>query len=328
LRRIATQVFLEIWSVKRCVSSPEMHMPCRTAKFASAVFVSLLAGAPPTTIAYSAASAADDCLSGPKDETPEGSHWYYRIDRATKRHCWYLREQVGKPLQITAPISPPSEKPAVPKAESTPQRSIADARAELPPQTRVEQENRIIAGQQPAAATANVTGMENGQRAGAWDANMLSSVVASRWPGQSGASPSTNPPPDAGNPAVHANPVSRAQPPSVFAAGQYAAADPSSLTSAHAVPVRLDVLMGALALTGIIASVILKPGGPRRPRQAKVRVRRDTIWEPTDDDRIVLSASPGADILPRRTGFARDRTGDRDDRIAEFFSQLSRRAPS
>jgi hypothetical protein len=302
-------------------------MSNRTAKFASAILASLLAGAPLTTISHSAARAADDCLSGPKEETPEGSHWYYRIDRATKRHCWYLREEGGKQLQITAPISPPSAKPVSPKAEAT-HRPIEDARAELPPQTRVEQENSIIAGQQPTPATANVTGMESGQRASARDVNILSSVIASRWPAQSGANPTTNPPPDAIDPAVRANSTSRAQPPSVLAANQYAAADLSSLTSAYSMPARLAVLMGALALAGIIASAILKPGRPRRHRQARLRVRRDTIWEPTDDDRIVLSAPPGADVLPRRTGFARDPTGNRDDRIAKFFSQLSRRAPT
>jgi hypothetical protein len=293
-------------------------MSIRTAKFASIILASLLAGVPLTTISY---SAPNDCLSAPKDETPEGSHWYYRIDRITKRHCWYLREEVGKPLQITAPNSPPSAKPPSPKMEATTQRTIADARAELPPQMRVEPENSIIAGQQGPAATASVTGIENNQPANTREANMLSSVIASRWPGQFGANPSTNPGPDADSPAARS--ASRAQPPPVAAAGRYPATDLSLQTSAHSAPVRLIVLIGALALAGIILSAILKP---RRPRQAKVRVRRDTIWEPTDDDRIVLSASPGADILPRRTRFAR--TGDRDDRIAEFFAQLSRRVPN
>jgi hypothetical protein len=298
-------------------------MSNRTAKFASAIFASLLAGAPLTTISHSVASAADDCLSSPKEETPEGGHWYYRIEHATKRHCWYLRGEGSKPLQITAPISPPSAKPVSTKQEVTTQRSIADARAELPPQTRVEQENSIIAGQRPAAATG--TSMESGQRA---SANMLSSVIASRWPSQSGASPSTIAPPDAINPATRANSTSQAQPPSVLAAGQPALTDLPSLTSAYPVSARLAVLMGALALACVIASVILGSGRPRRPRQANLRVRRDTIWEPTDDDRIVLSAPPGADVLPRRAGLARDRTGNRDDRVAEFFSQLSRRAPT
>jgi len=34
--------------------------------------------------------AADDCLAGPNAATPQGTHWYYRVDRATHRECWYL----------------------------------------------------------------------------------------------------------------------------------------------------------------------------------------------------------------------------------------------
>src|SRR5260221_3084620 len=303
-----------------------MHMSNRAAKFVLAIFLSLLAGAPLTTKSYSAAGASNDCLSGPTDEAPDGRHWYYRIDRATKRHCWYLREEGGKPLQITAPNSPPSARPPSPKAEATTQRTIADAHAELPPQTRVEPESSIIVGQQGPAAIAGVAGMENNQRANTPEANMLSSVIASRWPGQFGANPSADPAPDPG--IAVARSTSQPQPPSGRTASQYAAADLSLQTSAYSVSVRVAVLMAALALAGIIASAIFKPGRPRRRRPAKVRVRRDTIWEPTDDDRIVLSAPPGTEVLPRRTGFARDRTADRDDRIAEFFSQLSRRAPS
>jgi hypothetical protein len=35
-------------------------------------------------------SAAEDCLAKPGAAGPPGSHWYYRLDRATKRQCWYL----------------------------------------------------------------------------------------------------------------------------------------------------------------------------------------------------------------------------------------------
>ena len=34
--------------------------------------------------------AADDCLAGPNTEAPQGSHWYYRLDRLSHRQCWYL----------------------------------------------------------------------------------------------------------------------------------------------------------------------------------------------------------------------------------------------
>ena len=33
---------------------------------------------------------AEDCLAAPNGASPAGQHWYYRIDRTTRRHCWYL----------------------------------------------------------------------------------------------------------------------------------------------------------------------------------------------------------------------------------------------
>jgi hypothetical protein len=33
---------------------------------------------------------AENCLAGPNAQSPAGKHWYYRIDRATQRKCWYL----------------------------------------------------------------------------------------------------------------------------------------------------------------------------------------------------------------------------------------------
>src|ERR1035438_5058536 len=113
-------------------------MPNRTAKFASAIFFSFLAGASLAIISHGAARAADDCLSAPKDETPEGSHWYYRIDHATKLHCWYLRAE-GERLSQAAPAnSSRATNPIAPKPETPAQRSIADAHAELPAQTTIE----------------------------------------------------------------------------------------------------------------------------------------------------------------------------------------------
>src|SRR3981081_205176 len=132
-------------------------MPNRTAKFASAIFASLLAGVPITTISHSAAGADDECLSSPKDQTPQGGHWYYRIDHATKRHCWYLKEDSEKLAEKRSAEKPSSEKsskvtpsnnsssvarPAPPKSETATQRSIADARAELPQRTDIEQPNQ------------------------------------------------------------------------------------------------------------------------------------------------------------------------------------------
>src|ERR671915_203556 len=54
------------------------------------------------------AAAADSCLSAPKGATPSGSHWYYRIDRVTKRQCWYLREENDKADDKFARAAPPA----------------------------------------------------------------------------------------------------------------------------------------------------------------------------------------------------------------------------
>jgi hypothetical protein len=45
---------------------------------------------------------ADDCLTAPNSATPQGSHWYYRMDWANQRKCWYLRA-AGQPPQQAAP---------------------------------------------------------------------------------------------------------------------------------------------------------------------------------------------------------------------------------
>ena len=35
----------------------------------------------------------DECRAKPDGSAPAGLHWYYRVDRASNRHCWYLHEQ-------------------------------------------------------------------------------------------------------------------------------------------------------------------------------------------------------------------------------------------
>jgi hypothetical protein len=49
---------------------------------------------------------ADDCLAAPNSATPQGSHWYYRIDWARQRKCWYLRAP-GQPPQQAVPQAAP-----------------------------------------------------------------------------------------------------------------------------------------------------------------------------------------------------------------------------
>src|SRR5689334_22349801 len=57
----------------------------------------------------SEAAPAETCLKAPKGVAPQGSHWYYRIDRATQHRCWYLGEKGGKLVQRSKTRSAPTQ---------------------------------------------------------------------------------------------------------------------------------------------------------------------------------------------------------------------------
>ena len=304
-------------------------MPNRSAKFVSAIFASILAGAPLTTTSHGATVAADDCLSGPKGETPPGRHWYYRIDHSTNRQCWYLREEGDKvsqaaPLQIAPQqaIIPqkasPSAQPAAPQADAGMQRSVADAHAELPPQA-----NRNDGTNTPWPAIAPA--LNNSPRANAADANASSTVVASRWPEPSGIDSTSSPRP-ASNLAANVPPNSIAAPAPAIAADHLVTAD-SLQSQPGPIPRWFVAVVLPLALGSIVASLIFKFG---RPRRSSIRARRRPVWEQTDDDRIALSDYPDAAVIPRRPRFSRDigEAGNPDDRMAEFLSRISGRSPT
>ncbi len=307
-------------------------MPNRSAKFVSTIFASILAGAPLTTISHSATVAADDCLSGPKGETPPGRHWYYRIDHPTKRQCWYLREEGDKvsqaatlqikPQQAIPQTAPPSAQPPAPLADAGMQRSVADARAELPPQTN---HNDGPNTPWPAIAPAlNVT-----PRANAADTDASSTVVASRWPGPSDVSstPSRRP---ASNFAANVPPNSIAAPAPAVAASIPVTADSSSQSPPGPIPRWFVAVVVPLALGSIVASLIFKFGRSRRPRRSSIRARRRPVWEQTDDDRIALSDYPDADVIPRRPRFPQHvgEVNDPDARMSDSLSRMSGRAPT
>ena len=58
------------------------------AKLASAFLLSVAASVGLMAGPVSGARAADGCITEPKTETPQGKHWYFRIERGTGRHCW------------------------------------------------------------------------------------------------------------------------------------------------------------------------------------------------------------------------------------------------
>lgn len=292
----------------------------RNAKFVSAVLASTLAGASVGALTHGAALAATDCLSGPKGASPAGSHWFYRVDRATKRHCWYLGG-AGKLAQSAPPKSFHSPKAIAPVAKTSVQRPIADARAELPSQSILAGANRneeIAMAGDPADSAADDARARPAQP---------SSVIATRWPEPTGVSPAVGSPlVMASNLATDVQPNLPAPPPPATAA-PLAAAQPSQARSAS-IPMLLSVMTGALALAGITASIVLKLGGARN--LARSRPSRDGLWRYADDDRMTLSPEPVVNIFARRGAFPRDldEPAEPEDRVTEFYRKLSERSPS
>jgi hypothetical protein len=246
-------------------------MSKRSAQFVFALLASMLAGASFTAVAEngtepadtkpadtSAADtkAADNCLSGPKGAAPAGSHWYYRLDRATKRQCWYVRAESGKAAKAV-PVQPDSSAAAAtaqvaappPQPQPDMSASVANARAELSsPQTNV-------------ARTPGTAAPGNGQRAAAPQADAQSSPVSSRWLDSSGAGASNNDAAADAAPSPQPDTSPAPQPSAVAVAP--AAADSNLNRQASSTQMLLVVMIAALVLAGLIGAVVFRFG--RKP---------------------------------------------------------------
>ncbi len=176
------------------VSIPSEHrvrpggpMPHRTVKCVSAIIClagSVLISASTNNPAY----ASDECLSGPKGATPAGKHWYYRIDRPARKHCWYLGDEGGRTSK--AANAKPVEAAALAQEDTTQENppaqslepSIANARAEFPPA------NATISippqTTQPSETTPDVS-MTNEDTGRLTERDLITQkpvTLASRWP--------------------------------------------------------------------------------------------------------------------------------------------------
>jgi hypothetical protein len=252
----------------------ETRMGNRTAKFLSALVGSIIAGAPlaavsqNATTAPSTANAASDCLGSPKGAAPQGQRWHYRLERATKRQCWYLRAEGGKATQ-TAQAAPdtPAADSAVPQ-----QHSVQDARAEyLTPQSIAAVKTPAQAGPAPTQQAAPPSADANTQQ-----------PAAGRWPDASTASAAPTEQPSPAPVAAAAQPTAK---PAKSPALALAAADSTVDKQTGSLQMLLLVIGGALALAGILASVIYRFAGGRIRVQAADhrRVNWDN-FEPHDHD--------------------------------------------
>jgi hypothetical protein len=96
----------------------------RSIFFVPVILVIALAAVSLTARSTLAQRAADECITKPGSAAPEGKHWYFRVNRSDRRHCWYVgpdgmhaRASVRPtepptPRGLSLPVPVPAESPA------------------------------------------------------------------------------------------------------------------------------------------------------------------------------------------------------------------------
>jgi hypothetical protein len=228
------------------------------------------------------ADAAGECLSGPKGDTPQGKHWYYRIEHPSKRHCWYLGDEGKRASRESATAKSPEETPAekpVPKRNSeSMQPAVANARAEITKDVSVPFASMPPIGQQNVAAAPREAPAPQASGAPPQPNNWK---LSERWPdAQTSAQVAQAEAPPPSPPAPEAQQAAVQQPPRQTAAPAMAAAMPAPTEedSYDILRITLGILTAAIAIGAIIGRLILSQMTPKRrpaPRRA--------IWQTVDE---------------------------------------------
>lgn len=282
--------------------------------------ISPLAAAPAEP--ESAAKPADECLAAPKATTPAGAHWYYRIEKGTRRKCWYLADEGGKTRKTAAPASASSD--AAEEGVSSPtkitpaarqeasrkpiQKSVANARAEL--RAGSEDDPALAETTWPPMPTASADAdtRKDDQAAAAPPAsaadNRQNTNIATRWPEPMAVASAADQPA-----AAPVQPVQTAQaltPERLAATGaasqaQTPAAAPAASTDAAtkqaqkpaatdtdeglSVRILLSLLVGVLALAAILGPLLFKYFRPKPREDERTYVQRRPIWDLNESGR-------------------------------------------
>ncbi|RTM11500.1 MAG: hypothetical protein EKK33_21585 [Bradyrhizobiaceae bacterium] len=305
----------------------ETRMGNRTAKFVSALVGTLIAGAPLAAMSQNApnppspANAAADCLASPKGAAPQGQHWYYRLDRTTKRQCWYLRaagDKDGAKAAQTAQAAADTPSDSI----APPQQTVQDARAEY-----VSPRNGATPKAPNAitpAAPSNPTPPQ--QTATQADSSAQQAPAASPWPDVPTAS--TAPAPEPAPAIVAPAPQPKAKASKSPAPPPPAATEGTTDKPGGSLQMLMLVIGGALALAGILASVIYRFARKRVRVHAADRRGHWDDWTPQDHDG---DRAPWQNATPALTPHAQPRPVDFDEvrppqtaQLAAFTKEIER----
>jgi len=249
------------WGLRIDWISLESQMPDQAAIVVSAVFAGFLAGVALTTVS-GAARAGNDCLTEPKDQPPQGSHWYYHVDQVTHHKCWHRRAEGLTIHQVGSSKPYPPAKPILQQgAEVDRQEPTADSHTEQPIVVEVQSTTAGRTGQSTPETSTDAAGGENPPP----------SILSSRWPDPQSRGELDHERELAHSAAADAGIDSQGRMLPVFTRDQVAAAErpPESSTDR----MRLAVL-GALALTVATGGLVFKYSAARRLRRGDILDQR------------------------------------------------------
>jgi hypothetical protein len=266
--------------------------------------------------------AADECLRGPNATAPAGSHWYYRVDRSTGRHCWYLGAQGQKVRSVSERTSQQTRKRVTQHSRNSEAATQpAETRPSLPPSAPPVPDSKaatsffqqywasLFGRAEPPQITPPT---EAPQITPPAEPLQLTPPAAPTQVAQAAEAPRLAAPADASRPAVASAASNYAQEPEqsdaqeemppvwpVLTAAQTRAAAAPGLTYQH----MIAILVGALALAGILMALVYRLASIRVDRQQRQPER--ARWDP--DTRTMLPMPPLGDTnaLPRSGAPAR-----------------------
>ncbi|OKO90980.1 hypothetical protein AC629_03735 [Bradyrhizobium sp. NAS80.1] len=257
----------------------------RTAKFISALVGSVIAGAPLAAVSQNApsasspANAASDCLTSPKGIAPQGQHWRYRVERGTKRQCWYLRAEGGKDSAKAVHTAQAATDTPTADSAAPQQPSVQNARAEYRTPQSTGAPSTPTAPTRAAATTPAPTQQPANPTP---DSDTQQPAVATRWPD---ASTTADQPASQPAPAPVAAAAQPSTKPSKSSAPVALAAADSTDNTTGSLQMLLLVVGGALTLAGLLASIIYRfAGGWGRAQAGDHRRVKWDNREPQDHD--------------------------------------------
>lgn len=289
-------------------------MTNRATSLVPCLAATMLASAALLTLQFQPAWSADDCLAKPK-EGVAGKHWYYRIDRATKRQCWYLRDDDhGQGASLA------TRKTAAQDERAKLSSATANAHAEYETQASSGNDDvKLAPSPEPAKASGVVPSVaapvaDAGPTQGAADSSAApadASTVATRWPEptattlQAPADPVQTAPSyklaAASAPAIPAEASASPAMPEPVRVSDTSSSFSSALSTDDASRTQLFAFLGAVALTGFATSVLFARARARRRIQlAPAQMRRSAHWPVEPElDRMQLAPMDDYPSLPQ-----------------------------